>query len=61
MVAVAVPVAVAVAVDVNVGGMMASGFWRRAKNTITAPITKKRANNPMAAGRLKVIAGILLP
>lgn len=58
---VAVEVAVAVAVEVSVGGIITSGVWRRAKNTRIAPIARNSANNPMAAGRLSVTAGIRLP
>ncbi len=61
---------VAVSVFVDVGVMVtvavvdiagASGVWRSAKNTMIAPIPRNSASNPMAAGRLKDIEGILLP
>ncbi len=56
-----VPVAVNVTVAVAVGGMIASGVSRRAKKTMIAPIPRKMANNPIAAGKLSVIKGIRLP
>ncbi len=60
-VAVWVAVEVGVRVAVTVGGMMASGVWRRAKKTMIAPMPRKTASNPIAAGRLNVMDGMRLP
>ena len=48
-------------VEVAVGGMIASGAWRRAKKTITAPMPRNIASKPIAAGKLNVMDGIRLP
>ena len=56
---VGVPVKVAVAEGVT--GMITLGLVFRAKNTMTAPIVRKKASKPSAAGRLSVISGIRLP
>jgi hypothetical protein len=61
IVAVCVPVAVAVMVAEDVGRIIASGVWRRAKYTMIAPIPRNKASIPMAAGRPNVIEGIRLP
>ena len=54
-------VGVTVSVEVGVISMMASGVVFSAKYTMTAPIARKRANKPMAAGKLRVMAGMRLP
>jgi len=56
-----VGVTVNVAVAVGVIGTTTSGLLRKAKKTMMAPIARKIANKPMAAGRLRVISGIRLP
>ena len=56
-----VGVAVIVAVAEGVAGMITLGLVFKAKYTMTAPIVRKKANKPNAAGRLSVISGIRLP
>ncbi len=57
---VGVMVTVTVAVGISVGGTTRSVALKVIK-TAAAPITRKRANNPKATGRLSVIFGIVLP
>ena len=47
--------------EVGGGAAATSGLPLKAKKTITAPIVRKSASKPRAAGRLSVIAGIRLP
>ncbi len=61
IVSVEVGVMVIVAVGVMVGGMTSSGLLRIAKKTITAPMPRKIASKPIAAGRLREIMGMRLP
>ena len=59
-----VGVKVGVMVKVTVGvtvGSMTHPVRCKPKNTIIAPITKKSANKPNAAGKPSVIDGIRLP
>jgi len=56
-----VGVTVNVAVAVGVIGTTKGGLLRKAKKTMMAPIARKRANKPMADGRLRDITGIRLP
>lgn len=60
-VGVSVLVLVKVGIDVGRGVAATSGVLLKAKKTITAPIARKIASKPKAAGRLKVISGIRLP
>jgi len=65
-----VEVIVLVGVRVKVGVVVAVGIWvgsttlpaeRKVKNTADAPMTTNKANNPSAAGKVKVSSGIRLP
>jgi len=60
-VGVTVLVLVIVGVEEGGGAAATSGLPLKAKKTITAPIVRKSASKPKAAGRLSVMAGIRLP